>query len=345
MARRYGIYILGSNDQAPFRESVDPERDRPLPRSRPPAAQLRCTWPPAPRRTTRPSCGARTTCAPRAAAAAQRRAAEQEGAAHRHRAADRGRERADRPARTPWRTCAPTGCQAPGRASASPPACPRSSTATRRPGVDPCSDTSKYYMRCLDRLGANVVMQDEANPGPWASDAPFWQPLDWMRSTWRAASDPTVHFDYNVTPHLVGHLGDLVFDGQTAITQRGLRGRGCDYVGDSRLMPAAPESDPASPGLRTPAEARIPGPGSVGHPGRAARAALRATRPSWRPAPGPAGERVRGDGHRGRPALPAPTPWRRNCISWRRTVATTAGPGTARGVARNIYSLWEQIPR
>ena len=73
-----------------------------------------------------------------------------------------------------------------------------------------------------------------------------------MRSTWRAVADPTVDFDYNVTPHLVGQLGDLVFDGQTAITQRGLRGRGrrgrrgCNYVGNSRFMPAAPENDPPS---------------------------------------------------------------------------------------------------
>ena len=27
-------------------------------------------------------------------------------------------------------------------------------------GTDPCSDTSLYYMRCLDKLGANLVVQD-----------------------------------------------------------------------------------------------------------------------------------------------------------------------------------------
>lgn len=92
------------------------------------------------------------------------------------------------------------------------------------PGVDPCSDTSKYYMRCLDKLGVNLVMQDEANPGRWAGQGGggYWQPLEWMTSTWRAASDPTVNFAYNVTPHMVGNLADLAFDGQTAITQRGL---------------------------------------------------------------------------------------------------------------------------
>jgi hypothetical protein len=117
-------------------------------------------------------------------------------------------------------------------------------------GIDPCSDTSKYYMYCLDELGTNLVMQDEANPGRWATPS-GWQPLEWMGSTWRAAGDPTVSFDYNVTPHMVGNLADLEFDGQTAITQRGLKGpkgaaESCNYVGDSALMSAPPENDPAA---------------------------------------------------------------------------------------------------
>jgi glycerophosphoryl diester phosphodiesterase len=111
-------------------------------------------------------------------------------------------------------------------------------------GVDPCSDTSKYYMYCLDELGTNLVMQDEANPGRWATSG-VWQPLEWMGSTWRAAADPTVDFDYNVTPHMVGNLADLPFDGQTAITQRGLRGprqgaARCNYVGNSAFLGTDP---------------------------------------------------------------------------------------------------------
>ena len=115
------------------------------------------------------------------------------------------------------------------------------------PGIDPCADTSKYYMYCLDALGTNLVMQDEANPGEWATQS-GWQPLEWMSSTWRSSADPTVSFDYNVTPHMVGNLADLPFDGQTAITQRGLRGpRGvkpararCNYVGNDRFLPEDP---------------------------------------------------------------------------------------------------------
>jgi hypothetical protein len=107
---------------------------------------------------------------------------------------------------------------------------------TVAPGADPCADVSKTYMRCLDHLGANVVLQDEANPGRWTGadgdGVEQWQPLSWMTSTARAVTDPGVRFAYNVTPMLVGNLADLAFDGQSAITQRRLRGRGCHYVGN-----------------------------------------------------------------------------------------------------------------
>ncbi|MBK8295102.1 MAG: hypothetical protein IPK93_10150 [Solirubrobacterales bacterium] len=106
------------------------------------------------------------------------------------------------------------------------------------PDITPCADVSKTYMACLNRLGTNLVMQDEANPGPWAAQGGQgqWQPLEWMGSTWRSSVDKAVKFRYNVTPHMVGNLGDLAFDGQTAITQRGLKGRRkCNYVGNARV--------------------------------------------------------------------------------------------------------------
>lgn len=103
--------------------------------------------------------------------------------------------------------------------------------------VDPCADVSKTYLRCLDHLGANVVIQDEANPGRWTGadgdGVERWQPLSWMTSTYRATADPTVHFAYDVTPMMTGNLADLAFDGQSAITQRGLRGKGCHYIGNA----------------------------------------------------------------------------------------------------------------
>ena len=182
-------------------------------------------------------------------------------------------------------------------------------------GTDPCSDTSQYYMRCLDKLGTNLVMQDEANPGPWVTEPTFWQPLDWMRSTWRAVSDPTVDFDYNVTPHLVGHLGDLVFDGQTAITQRGLRGNErCTYVGNSRFMPDPPESDAASlaPYAGRKREFLALAPWVVPD---APRPALRAVQAKLAPA---SGDPLENDYLETAIAADLPFPpdsWRRNCIS------------------------------
>src|SRR5207302_5890102 len=114
-------------------------------------------------------------------------------------------------------------------------------------GVDPCSDTSLYYMRCLDKLGANIVIQDESNPGRWTgpdgNGIEQWQPLSWMSSTYRTVSDPSVHFAYNVTAMMVGNLADLAFDGQTAITQRALHGRGCHYIGNGAFQPTEDRAD------------------------------------------------------------------------------------------------------
>ncbi|HEV3000113.1 MAG TPA: glycerophosphodiester phosphodiesterase family protein [Solirubrobacteraceae bacterium] len=137
-------------------------------------------------------------------------------------------------------------------------------------GTDPCSDTARWYMRCLDRLGTNLVMQDEANPGRWAADAGSgtWQPEEWLTSTWRAVTEPTVSFAYNVTPHMVGNLADLPFDGQTAITQRDLRGgRACTYVGNAdpkrEFVAIAPWVTPDAPRdeLRATAARLAPGSG------------------------------------------------------------------------------------
>ena len=103
----------------------------------------------------------------------------------------------------------------------------------RPANLQPCADTSKTYMACMDSQGVDVVVQDEANPGAWASyQAGGWQPLEWMSSTWRAVSDPTVHFRYNITPMLVGNLLDLPFDGQSAITARAGQQPGKAYVGN-----------------------------------------------------------------------------------------------------------------
>jgi len=113
---------------------------------------------------------------------------------------------------------------------------------TARPG-HACDDVTSTYMRCLSRLGANVLIQADANDGQWTGidggtgGAERWQPLAWMGSAYRAVSDRSVRFTYAVNPFMVGNLADTPFDGQSAILQRGLPGRGCAYVGDASFVP------------------------------------------------------------------------------------------------------------
>src|SRR5581483_7538960 len=120
---------------------------------------------------------------------------------------------------------------------------------TTRPAAGhECDDVTISYMYCLDRLGANVVIQADANDGQWSGadgtdQLEQWQPLAWMGSAWRAVHDPSVHFAYAVNPFMVGNLADTPFHGQSAILQRGLRGHGCNYVGDRTFVSG--EDDPA----------------------------------------------------------------------------------------------------
>jgi hypothetical protein len=102
-----------------------------------------------------------------------------------------------------------------------------------------CDDVAATYVRCLGRLGANVLIQADANDGQWTGvdGAERWQPLSWMGSAYRAVADPSVHFTYAVNPFLVGNLADTPFDGQSAILQRGRAGPGCHYVGNDRFVP------------------------------------------------------------------------------------------------------------
>ncbi|HVM28861.1 MAG TPA: glycerophosphodiester phosphodiesterase family protein [Mycobacteriales bacterium] len=101
----------------------------------------------------------------------------------------------------------------------------------------PCEDLAQTYMSCMDAQGVDVVVQDEANPGRWAAYNPGgWQPLEWMSSTWRAVADPTVGFRYNVTPHMVGNLLDIPFDGQSAITARAAGLPPATYVGNTEPL-------------------------------------------------------------------------------------------------------------
>jgi hypothetical protein len=247
MARRYGIYIAGSNNQAPFRESSDPadialfaDPDEP-----PPASVFVATAPEVYNEVFMWGPEDVDPSAPRPL-----------------------RNVVARNRKVPLTSIEEVIQLTPGpstgpEAVANVRPYPLPGTRARiafatslpaffygYPAADPCSDTSRWYMRCLDRLGANLVIQDEANPGRWATytaeDSPdrgAWQPLSFMSSTWRAVADPGVRFRYNVIAHMVGNLADLPFDGQSAITQRGLRGgTRCNYVGNARWLPEDPDT-------------------------------------------------------------------------------------------------------
>jgi len=250
IARRYRVYILGSNTQAPFRESRDPaeitifaDPDLPRPESVYVATEGNVynevfMWGP---KTVCPECPkplrnvvARNRKVPLTALEEQLEISP--GPATGPEAIENVR-----PYRLP-------GTKARISFATSLPAFVFGhDLGTEPPSLDPCSDVSLYYMRCLDRLGTNLVIQDEANPGRWttAAQSGGWQPLEWMSSTWRHVADRTVDFAYNVTPFMVGNLADLPFDGQTAITQRPRTGgRRCTFVGNRVFDPPPGGTDP-----------------------------------------------------------------------------------------------------
>ena len=251
MARRYGIYIVGSNTQAPFRESRDPSEIRTF--ADPDVAAPKSVYV-----ATAPSVynevfmwGPRTV--------------HQEGPLPlRNVVASNQKVPLTSFEETLQVTSGPSSGPD-GRANLKPFHIPHTKAKVgfatslpafefgydygqQPPGTKPCADIAVTYMRCLSRLGTNVVIQDEANDAEWAGlgGAGAWQPLEWMGSSWRDVTDKGVDIDYNVTPFMVGNLADLVFDGQSSIAQRlKAKGRGCNYVGNRHFMPGPPENDPA----------------------------------------------------------------------------------------------------
>ncbi len=321
MARRYGVYIFGSNNQAPFRESADPAdietfRDPDLPRPRSVFVATSDAvyneafmW--APRDARRDGPEVMRNVVLRNKKVPVTPIEETIEIANGPRSGPAAVENL-RPYRIPGTDArVQFATSLPAFVFGDPP-----------PAGDPCADTARFYMRCMDKLGVNLVLQDEANPGRWPADGGggYWQPLEWMRSTWRQVADPTVGFAYNVTPHMVGNLADLAFDGQTAITQRGLgagvRGaRRCTYVGNTWVPAEDPAREFGYAGPKREFLAVVPW-----VVGDRSRSALREV--GARLAPG-SGDRLENDYVEtavvGRPAVPARSPAR--CVRRRRCSA------------------------
>ncbi len=109
---------------------------------------------------------------------------------------------------------------------------------------DPLADIATRYVPTQNQLGVDVMIQADANAGLWAGYAQSgaWQPLEWMSSTWRAVTDPTVSFAYNVTPMMTGNLFDLPYDGQSSITGRGSQQAPTSYIGNLEMGPQDPRA-------------------------------------------------------------------------------------------------------
>ncbi|HEY0132723.1 MAG TPA: hypothetical protein VGB85_01550 [Nannocystis sp.] len=127
------------------------------------------------------------------------------------------------------------------------------------------------YVQHINDLGAQIVLQNDANPGAWAiiqpqggHDGPpdgsmVWQPEEWEDSTLRMVTDAAYpNIEFNVCPMIVGNLFDIPFDGQSSITARhppaDNPARG--YIGNApsdRFLALAPWAFPdpgdADPGL------------------------------------------------------------------------------------------------
>jgi hypothetical protein len=265
LAKRYGVYMIGSNDQAPFTASHDPadialfaDPDLPSPPSEVYVAtsdavyneafifgptDVRATGPPMLRNVVASNKKVPLTPIEQQFQLTEGPATGDAAVAN----------------LLPYRV---PGTDARIGIATSLPAFAYGDGASRPAAGLECKDVRVSYMRCLDRLGANLIVQDEANPGRWAADSgcggTCWQPLEWMTSTWRTVADPDVAFAYNVTPFMVGNLADLVFDGQTAITQRGLHDRGCRFVGNAFAAGVDPPALRADAGDKTEFLAMVP---------------------------------------------------------------------------------------
>lgn len=79
------------------------------------------------------------------------------------------------------------------------------------------------YVSWLDDNGCQILVQPDANDGPWADYHPvsgIWQPKEWMWSTFGSIQKEYESIQFNICPMIVGNFYELVFDGQSSITAK-----------------------------------------------------------------------------------------------------------------------------
>src|SRR5690606_5538253 len=99
-------------------------------------------------------------------------------------------------------------------------------TPVGRIGIAICLDA--FMPEVVDRLtdmGAQVLVQPSANPGPWNE----WQQGDWLRGS-HQQTVVAGRFAYAVNPMLTGPLWDIAFYGQSAIVARDAPDTGLGYL-------------------------------------------------------------------------------------------------------------------
>ena len=112
-------------------------------------------------------------------------------------------------------------------------------TAAGRLGVAISLDAfTPEYVRRLDDLGAQIVVQPDANDQQWAAPSAScdWQPAEWLNSVLGSIQPSYHNLRYNVCAMQTGSFFDLTFDGQSTITARSAsspspRGKGVPFVG------------------------------------------------------------------------------------------------------------------
>lgn len=96
-------------------------------------------------------------------------------------------------------------------------------TAAGRLGVAISLDAfTPDYLRRLDALGVEIVLQPDANDQPWAAPSKTWewQPAEWLNSVLGSIQPLYPHLRYNICAMQTGNLFDITFDGQSSITSR-----------------------------------------------------------------------------------------------------------------------------
>lgn len=97
-------------------------------------------------------------------------------------------------------------------------------TAAGRLGIATSLDAfTPEYLRHLDALEAEIVVQPDANDAPWAGPGAGheWQPAEWLNSVLGSIQPQYPHLRHNICAMQTGNFFDIVFDGQSSITSRG----------------------------------------------------------------------------------------------------------------------------